>query len=428
MVYGRLKLDLKVISGLEEARLIWTGVKANLNLGNGPSLVMDIGGGSVELIVDQSGCLPLFDSLPLGSARLSGRFGLINSNEAIGPTLYDDLKRYVRTRASHFLAEAKERRMTRCWGCSGTLENLASVWNKKNNNDSGEAKPVPISQLTKLGHWLGEMNLETRRQTPGLDQDKASMIVAGCAVADAVMSELGIEEFEAVPYGLKHGLIQEFAVAFGARPLDGYTRLDSVRRLGRRCLYDEKHAEAVAKVATMVYDAFAVRGLILKDEGDRELVGYAGLLHDIGKFLSYDSHQTHGWYLVRNASLLGFVDDELELVAYLVLSHRGPKRLKKNQLSGLQASVESVGQGRRIHWPKLGLFVWLAELLESRRQGAVKGLELKLSGRDIRFELLASQGSSLDDEMCSLKKTGKQIENLFGLNLVGIEATKEDGS
>jgi exopolyphosphatase/guanosine-5'-triphosphate,3'-diphosphate pyrophosphatase len=422
MVYGRLKLDLKVISGLEEARLIWTGVKANLNLGGGPSLIMDIGGGSVELIVDRGDRRPLLDSLPLGAARFSSRFGLLDSPDPIGADLYEKLKQHVRTRAGHFLAKAGGLGLTHCWGCSGTLENLARVWNKRNKEDQAKNRSVPVDRLTELGRWLGSMNLENRRRTPGLDQDKAPMIVAGCAAADAILGELGVEQFESVPYGLKHGLIQEFAGAFGARPQDGSPRLDSVRRLGRRCLFDEKHAEAVAAAAVMIYDAFARHGLVFADDLDRELVGYAGLLHDVGKFLDYDGHQMHGWYLVRNASLLGFADDELELTAYLVLNHRGPKRLKKSFFPGFEVSIESVGQGRRTHWPKLALFVWLAELLESARQRAVKGFELRLDGFEIGFVLLKRGGASLEVEMGALRKTGKYIESVYGLKLAEIEA------
>ncbi|MDR1656714.1 MAG: Ppx/GppA family phosphatase [Deltaproteobacteria bacterium] len=427
LVYGRLKLDLKVISGLEEARLIWMGVTSNLRLGSFPSLIMDIGGGSVELIVDQVGQEPLLDSLPLGSARLSGRFGLLDSSQPIDPDVYEKLKQYVRTHTSRFLTAAKGRQLTCCWGCSGTLENLARVWHKRTGNDQTKVQPVPARNLTDLGLWLGSMNLEIRRQTPGLDHDKASMIVAGCAVVDTVLEELAISEFEAVPFGLKHGLIQEFAAAYGAIPSGGRSpRLDSVLRLGKRCLFDEQHAEQVSAAAVKIYDAFARHGLVYADKSERELIGYAGLLHDVGKFLSYEGHQAHGWYLVRNASMLGFDDYELELIAYLVLFHRGPKRLKKDILPSFLTAIELTGQGRRTHWPKLALFLWLAELFEGRRQGALESFELTLSGSKVYFLLSTRAGSSLEAELELLGKTSKYIENIFGLNYSGYEiiATK----
>jgi exopolyphosphatase/guanosine-5'-triphosphate,3'-diphosphate pyrophosphatase len=420
-VYDGLQLDLKVVSGLEEARLIWAGVSANLNLGPGPSLIMDIGGGSVELIVDERGREPLLDSLPLGAARLSGRFGLLEREAPLGQELYERLKDHVKVRTRRFAAAARRLRLKRCWGCSGALENLARVWSKLGGSDDrARLALIPASALSELGLFLSSLSLAERRKTPGLDRDKAPMIVAGCAVVDALLEELGVEELQAVEFGLKHGLVQEFAEACGGRPSGkGSPREDGVRRLGRRCLFDEEHAEAVAEAATKIRDAFVAQGLLTDNPAERELLRYGGLLHDAGKFLSYDGHQIHGWYLVRNSSLLGFDEDELELVAYLVLNHRGPKRLKKDSFPEMIAAVESAAKGRHAHWPQLGLCLWLAELLEARRQGAVEGFELALRGDELGFLVRARVGSSLEQELALFDKAAKRLESVFGRRFAG---------
>jgi exopolyphosphatase/guanosine-5'-triphosphate,3'-diphosphate pyrophosphatase len=417
-----LGLDLKIVSGLEEARLIWAGVKANLNLGPAPCLIIDIGGGSLELIIERLGAEPVLDSLPLGAARLSERMGLSDLKGPIPAKLYRSVVEYVIGRIRRFTEHSRSYCLKVCWGCSGSLENLTRIYAKRKKDgdfDYQHILPVPTKEVGEIGLWLSSMSLEERRSVPGLDREKAQTIVAACAAAEAILTTLNVELLKVCPFGLKHGLVREFVEAFvpGAPRSAAAANEESVRRLGHRCLYDEEHALKVSQNALMIYDSFAQHNIFKPNDRDRELLRYGALLHDVGKFLSISSHQLHGWYLVRHANLLGFEDDECELIAYLVLAHRGPKHLKKNSLPELVKSLDSGPKNSRFRF--LGFFCWLAEMLESRRQGGVESFKLKLDGHKVWFEVRAKNGTDLESEVSLFEKAAPQLENLFELKYAG---------
>jgi exopolyphosphatase/guanosine-5'-triphosphate,3'-diphosphate pyrophosphatase len=415
-VYKELGLELKVIPGLEEARLVYLGVAHNINLSqNDPCLILDIGGGSAEMIVKTpQGELEL-DSLPLGGARIADRFDVKNHSGQVSKELYRSMVLYVADRVRLFKEKVQRYELKICYGCAGTIENLARVQAKRLGRDEKLQKfnPLPTKELTDLGLWLGAMDLEERKKVKGLDREKAPIIVAGCAIAEAILTELGVQTLEALDYGLKQGLVYEFIVKYqpGGELND---REKSVRQLGRRCLFDEEHGETVGKLATLIYDALVKAGLLKHSDIDRELLFLGAIVHDVGKFLSYEQHQVHSWYVIKNSTLLGFDEDEIDLMAFLALVHRGAGKKRAAEIMDLYEKSELLDFR---HYEALGLAVEMAELLESRRQGGISRVEFSIQRDKADIIIWTLPGATIRDEISRLSRISKKFESVFNLEL-----------
>jgi len=413
----RIGLKIKVISGLEEARLIYSGVAHNVNLRDAPGLLIDIGGGSVELIIGNRHGPYEMDSLPLGAARVAERFNLTADEGRVSRETYRAMFDFAVSHSRHFAEKAREYDLAFCYGSSGTIENLVRVNARRHNLAPGARgyPPLPASSLAELAVWLGPLSAGERKNIDGLEARKAEIILAGGAVLEAILQTMRLASVTAVDFGLKHGLLVDFiADRTGSGPEHGASGLreKSVRRLGRRCHYDERHAETVSALALAICDAFAKNGLLEISPRERELVRLAALMHDIGQFLAYQSHHVHSHYLVKNSGLLGFDEDEVDFMAYLALSHR--KRKKRLWPYNLYEEPPRPDFPR---WRKLGFIMRLAELLDSRRQEALTALEFRFEPARAVFLFRSGPGRNFDYEMEAIHKNAKSFHNLFGIGL-----------
>ncbi|MDR2725152.1 MAG: Ppx/GppA family phosphatase [Candidatus Adiutrix sp.] len=409
-------LRLKVISGLEEARLVYAGMAHNLNLRDAPGLLVDIGGGSLELIIgDRHGHYEL-DSLPLGAARLAERFNLTAHEGRVSGKTYRQMFNYAVSHSRHFAEKAKGYDLTFCYGSSGTIENLVRLNARRHGHAAGARgyPPLPASALAELAEWLGPMTLGERKKADGLEARKADTILAGGAVLEAVLKTMNIKAVTAVDYGLKHGLLFDLIAdrAKGPDHMGAGLRENSVRRLGRRCRYDEGHAETVAALALAIFDALVRNGLLKASPRDRELLRLAALLHDIGQFLSYQNHNIHSHYLIKNSDLLGFDEDEVDCLAFLALSHR---KRKKNVWP--HSLYEDDPRPELPRWRKLAFILHLAELLDSRRQGGLMAIDFRFEPGQVFFLFPIGPGQNFDPEMEALHKNVKTFQNLFESSL-----------
>ena len=411
LVREKTGLRLKVVSGLEEARLIYSGVAMNLNLGETPGLLVDIGGGSVELVIgDQRGFREI-DSLPLGAARLAERFNLAAGDGRVDRGTYKTLVDYAASHSRLFTEKARGYDLAFCYGSSGTIENLVKINAFRHHAPAAGGRkypPLPVSSLAELADWLGAMTTQERKKVPGLEARKVDLVLAGGAVLEALLKPMGLSAVSHVDYGLKHGLI--FDLVGDRAGLDpGGLREKSVRRLGRRCRYDESHAETVAALALKLYDAFTAGSLLAARPRERELLRLAALLHDIGKFISYQGHHQHSYYLIKNSTLLGFDEDEVELLAFLALSHR--KKVKW-PVPGDGSEAGSGPEGR--HQRQLGFLLRLADkLASSRRPEVLEALDLRFEQGKAGFLFQAGPGLEFDFEIEALNKSAKAFQNLF---------------
>ena len=372
-------LRVKVISGEEEARLIWLGVSSGINIGEEKAIFIDLGGGSTEICIGNQYQSFYVNSLKLGAIRLTTQFIGEGWDGPVEIETYRQIRQCASSKSQMVKAKVQEYGVRLAWGSSGTVINLAEIANKlfkKNNN--GEGLTLSRKNLKKLAPILCSLPLEERKKLPAINPDRADIIIAGAAILEAFMEDLGLEEINISHRELRDGLLVDYLSKFeGFRALQKTPMRDrSVLHLGRSCNFDEKHSEVVASLALQLFDSAKEIGLHSFGEEEKELLKYAAILHDVGDFLSFNNHQLHSQYIICNAELLGFDPEEIEIMGNVARFHRkklpSKKAMKASQLNERTKEVVAV----------LSTFLRFAEKLDRSHSGLVKRAEFVKVNKD----------------------------------------------
>lgn len=402
-------LDVRAVSGLEEARLIYLGVISGVHLADRQALLVDIGGGSTEIIVGDQQQYHLLDSLKLGAIRLTTMFFLPNEQEPVSPIRYALIQNYVRNIIVRTVQRVQPYKIDVLYGSSGTILNLADIaahrfFKRRLERDD----EISHAQLKEVVHMLCSVDLPTRRQIPGINPERADIIVAGAAIIDTIMEELKLPAFHPSERGLRDGLLMDYlartdqSLALGQMTV----RERSVLHLARTVNFDEPHARHVARLALHLYDSGYQIGLHRLGRWERELLEYAALLHDIGAFLSYQNHQMHTYYLIRNADLLGFDQKEIAIMALAGLHHRKALPNKKNP--DFAALDRDAQEAVRV----LGIILRLSESLDRSHIGAVHRARFVAGDkRIVGLELFSDQDCQL--EVWGVESHAEAFEKTF---------------
>ena len=319
------RLDVRVISGREEARLIYLGVASGVHLGAKNAVFIDIGGGSTEVIVGTQREYHELDSLKLGTIRLTAQFHP-GETGPVSPECYAAMQRHVRSTAVRMLQRLSPKIAHLAFGSSGTIENLASIAARTiHKRQPLRHESLSAQDLRQVVVQLCALSVEERRKVPGINPERADIIIAGAAILETLLRELRLPNIRISNRGLRDGLLVEYL----ARPefsksamRDLSVRAQSVLRLGRICQFDERHAAHVTRLAMDLFDSARDCKLHNLGEWERELLCWAAQLHDIGSFLAYTNHHAHSYYFIRNANLLGFDQTELAIIATTAFFHR----------------------------------------------------------------------------------------------------------
>lgn len=327
-------LEAKVISGKEEARLIYLGLSSGAHIGKRRAVFIDIGGGSTELAVGDQFHFTYLDSLEVGALRLTSLFGQEASAEPMSKEKYAKMKLQARNVMQRAIRHLKADGPKLAYGSSGTIVNLAEMAAKLNKKKNGSRDlTLSYKDLRKLASELRPLALEERRNFPGMNPERADIIIGGAAILETFMGDVGIKEIQASNRGLLYGMLADhLSKTKGFSHFrDLSVRERSVLQLGRSFNIDEKHAEAVTSIAIQLFKSGAKTGLHALSEKEAELLKYASFLHDVGDFISVRNHQHHSYYIIKNVELLGFDDEEINIMANTVRFH-GKKPPKKKDL------------------------------------------------------------------------------------------------
>jgi exopolyphosphatase/guanosine-5'-triphosphate,3'-diphosphate pyrophosphatase len=339
-------LNVHVISGLEEARLIYCGVSSGVDIGEENAIFIDLGGGSTEVAIGNQNEILYLDSIKLGSIRLTSQFIGEGWTGRVRYKLYKSMKEEVSGSINRVASEVKAFGVKLAFGSSGTIINLAEIGSRMFKKDNNGAKGHVLSRknLKKTAQILCALTLDERKKIPGINPERADIIVAGAAAMDAIMEEFGLEEINVSHRELRDGLLVDYLLAFESFREFQKTpvRNRSVLHLSRSCNYDEKHSETVASLATQLFDSAKAAGLHNLHEEERELLKYAATMHDIGDFLSFNDHHLHAHYIINNANLLGFDQKEITIMANVAKFHRKKYPNKKAlKASGLDENSKT---------------------------------------------------------------------------------------
>jgi exopolyphosphatase/guanosine-5'-triphosphate,3'-diphosphate pyrophosphatase len=325
-------LDVRVVSGREEARLIYLGVSSGIHLAGRSAVFIDIGGGSTEIAVGDEHQYQALESFKLGAIRLTNLYLDAKDPAPVPPALYKKIQQQVKNVMAPAIRELKRCKIDCAIGSSGTIINLAEIADRTLHQDnSPHGTDLSYRDLKKVIQLICSLPLEQRRKVPGINPERADIIIAGAAILDTFMKELSLDRITTTSRGLQDGLLADYLSRMDNFPLIGKlsARERSVLQLGRSCGINEVHARTVTSLALGLFDSAKEFRLYNLQENDRELLQYATFLHDIGSFIAYTNHQAHSYYIISNAELLGFDNHEIAIMANIARFHRKALPRKK---------------------------------------------------------------------------------------------------
>ena len=397
----------RVISGTEEARLIHLAAVYGVDVKRGKAVVIDIGGGSVEITC--GGEKPqLARSFKVGVIRLTERF--VKSD----PLSERDQRRLVKHIHGEINAHAKaivQAGYDRVIGTSGTILSLGTMAaHEMRGEEPDEIRNlrIPAKHIRHLREKATSLPLGQRLRLPGLEPRRADLVVAGSVLLDTILRQLGADEITLCDLALREGLILDYvhrnrtAIARADRYPD--VRRRSVVELAERCNYWPEHANQVARISLALFDQ--TRGVHGLTDRERQWMEYAALLHDIGVHISYEKHHRHSYYLIKNGDLRGFDPQEIEVMALVARYHRRATP-KKGHLG-----YTALPPARRKAVKVLAACVRLAEGLDRSHAQVLNSVSLHDLGRDYVLQLHTSGDAEL--ELWSASRHGEAFEELVG--------------
>lgn len=370
----RLGHPIDVISGAEEARLIYRGVEFFLPRDSRRRLVIDIGGRSTELIVGRGNTIQDLDSLPVGSVSWSNQYfgdGKLSANA------FSRAKLAARAVFEEALSRFSPARWDLAYGSSGTIGAVADLLRQAGMTQSHVDHDGLLwlqKQLVKAGH-IAQIDLK------GLKDERRAVIAGGLCVLQAVMEELEILEIEPAEGALRHGVLLELAASALQIGTSGDVRDASVNRLVERFGVNR---EQVARVESVALHLVELIGDLPDIDGDqiRRDLRWASALHEIGLAIAHSDYHKHGAYVVANAELLGFSARELEQLSSLVLGHSGKLKKVANPLGIFGFAVTL-------------MILRIATIIcHARQRPEYKGLRLKFFPETFAAELVMPVGWS----------------------------------
>jgi exopolyphosphatase/guanosine-5'-triphosphate,3'-diphosphate pyrophosphatase len=317
-------LRVQVVTGQEEARLIYLGVRHSMELADSPSLIVDVGGGSVELIACNNEKMLFGKSLKLGAIRLADKFlrndppskaKIKSMEDAISKDLHSIFKN-SRVKSFHQIVAT-----------SGMAANLAEVIYLERTG-----RPLPqinlaridLKEIRAVEGQLKKRSLSSRLTIAGLDPKRVDTLLPASIVLRSLLEHTKLDEVTISDKAIREGVIYDF-IARHKEGIRAEHEIPNVRRryvilLGRRCGFPEDHSCHVAKLALSLFDQLQpVHGL---GEQEREWLDYAALLHDVGYLINVRQHHKHSYYLITHGDLSALSAEEIEIIANIARYHR----------------------------------------------------------------------------------------------------------
>jgi len=377
--------DVEVLSTADEAHYGYVAAVNSTTLSDG--VVLDIGGGSMQLIQVEDRHERAFASFPVGAVRMTESF-LADGNPD-RPARKKDLQR-LRDHVTSQLEQADwlASHGGRLVGTGGAVRNLAAAAQRAQFGSSGgtdigiQGFVVTTDALDDLVTTLAALPVDERRNVPGIKPGRGDIILAAAVTLQTVVQAGGFTGIEATEAGLRDGIFLARTILGEEQPLFAKLREAAVRNLAVQYESDLPHTEHVARLALQMHESLTEAGLIEPEEGEQELLWAAAMLHDVGMTISYGDHHKHSRYLIVSAELPGFNPRERALIAQMTRYHRkGVPKL------GEWAKLSRSGDEEMLE--RCALILRLAEHLERGRDQSVSEVHLRTNGDGISLHLLA---------------------------------------
>lgn len=369
-------IRLRLISGEEEADYIYRAVRAAVDFQGGTAFVIDIGGGSVELIVGTDQEVYFTRSIPLGSLRLSQKF---LAKDLPDRASLEKCRQHIRESLKKSATRIRKLGFDFCIGTSGTILTLAQMGGQGEPDVASGLRWLRRSELNAFVDKLAATPRSNYVSALGVDPKRAETILGGAILLQEILQLVGVNKLRACSAALREGIVER---ALEESNEDSSERRHTVRRtsvleLAERGDYDRVHATQVARLALRIYDQ--TQKLHELRAVDRELLEYAALLHEIGLHVSFQSHHKHTYYMIRHAGLKGFTDDQVAVIANVARYYR------KGQPSTEHENYAELRSNQRRSVLYLSAILRIAAALDRSRKGAVRDVGVDITNQKIRF-------------------------------------------
>ena len=411
-VKDEVGLRVKVIPGREEARLIYLGVRHAIDLRNESTLIVDVGGGSVELICTEDQKAVAMHSLKIGVARLSEAFPV--GDRLSGKTL-TELEAYLAEYLDPVLSRYAKQRVRRVVGTSGTMLNLITMAGyQRGEPPDGHLNnfAVTAEEIARVRRLVTKADRDERLRIKGLDSKRVDLIVPGACLADYILRQSGAKELVACTWALREGVLLDFIARHrtGIEETERFTdaRRRNVARFARHLGETSGHGDQVARLALQLFDQLQ-DDLELPKEA-REWLECAALLHDVGHHIGHKDHQRHSYYLITNGELLGFRREELEIIGLTARYHR--KGAPKDADDG----YASLSKADRRTVRALSAILRIADGLDRSHYSVVRDVTAAQRGEHLTLQL-HTEGDDAELEIWEARRRVGLLEEVLGVDI-----------
>ncbi len=407
LVRQELDIPLRIIDVETEAALSYRSVAHHFPLAGERTLVADIGGGSLELIGAVDGLVELTLSLPLGAVRLTELY--LPGERSIQREI-TTLRKYIRKQLKRGLS-SREWAAAAVIGSGGTFTTLGRVSRARRGMSPGESVhgvTVDTAEVERLLDWLASRTPEERRQVPGLNPERADIILAGLAVTAELLDWVRTRSVTVSAFGLREGLLLEMA---GAEEPVVRDPLRLFREFVERCRSDRRHVEHVRKLSLQLFEQLG-RTLGCGPE-EQFLLEAAGLLHDVGQLVSYPKHHKHSYSLITHAERLGLSPRDRELVALVSRYHRrtGPRK-RHPEFAALPPEDQAIVR-------RLSGILRVADGLDRGHSAAVETVTSRLDAKALTLTVTpAAKGTDLGLECWGASRKADVLAKLLQRDIV----------
>ena len=418
-IKDELDLDVDLVSGPEEARLIYLGVLSGMPFGDRPHLVLDIGGGSTELILADGRDARALTSTRVGAVRLQRDFV---KDDPIPPQRRSFLQAFIQGSLEPAVDKVHRRikpgETPVLVATSGTAMAIGALAASEDDRPPLKLHGYKVSRqrLNRVVDRLALMTPEQRRGLAAINDRRAEIIVPGSLILQTTMQMLGVDELVLSERALREGLIVDWMLRHGLLE-DRFSFQSSIRQRTvvhqvQRFAVNQARAERVASHALTLYDS--THKTLHRDDGSgRDLLWAAAMLHACGQHINLSAYHKHSWYLIRHGELLGYSESEHLMIAAIARYHR--RSLPKKRHESWQA-LQTRDNRRTVS--EMALLLRLAAALDRRPDPVVQTLKAEVKGSDLILELVPERvNQNLSLEQWSLESCAALVRDVTGLRL-----------
>ncbi|MBE8398880.1 Ppx/GppA phosphatase family protein [Leptospira borgpetersenii] len=417
VVYQETGISIDVVSGYEEARLIYFGILQGIPVFDRKIMMIDIGGGSTEILVGHRGNILFSKSFKLGAIRLTEKFF---QEEPLSNSGIRKCRLFIEEMLLPFRKILRDLKPDLVVGSSGTIQAIAGMILASR----GESEEISLnnfsfltSEFKKIRNLILEADTSRKRtKIPGLDSKRADIIIGGTLILEEIFDLANVPALTVSEFALREGIVydtirkwEHFESREHSKHLDAI-RQTSVDNFMRAFSRDEEYSKHVANLSLQIFDQLASMHKLGQEQ--RELLEAASLLHEIGQSISHSAYHKHSYYMIRNSEmLLGFTFLEIEIIALTARYHR------KNTPKLKHREFNKLAEKNRNLVCQLSAILRISSALNRNRGGLVPSVTCKTEKNQIRFVLHTNKGYDPSLEIWAAEEQKIAFEETFGYSV-----------